>query len=195
MYRGSFDGTVSLPSITVNPTEGRAGERITITASNFEFSTNPEDNVVTFGTVTANVLEATTNELIVKVPRGAIPRDSESNTIQVKATSGNISASQTFTLLPPNNFTIKQNYPNPFNPSTKIPFDIPSDTRVTLTIYDTNGRKVLQPIKEETYNAGSYTERVDLSGLASGVYIYRIYVEALSGEDDAMQSKQMTLIK
>ncbi|PAU93572.1 hypothetical protein CK503_10470 [Aliifodinibius salipaludis] len=195
MYRGSFDGTVSLPSIAVNPNEGRAGDKVTIAASNFEFNSSPEDNEVTFGTVIANVLEATTNELVVEVPRGAIPRDYESNTIQVKASSGNVSASQTFTLLPPDNFTIKQNYPNPFNLSTKIPFDIPADTRVTLTIYDTNGRKVLQPIREETYNAGSYAERVDLSGLASGVYIYRIYVEALSGGDDAMQSKQMTFIK
>lgn len=195
MYRGSFNGSVSLPSITVNPTKSRAGEKVTIAASNFEFNNNPEENEVTFGTVMANVLEATPNELVVEVPRGAIPRNSNSNAIQVKATAGNTSASQNFTILPPNDFAIKQNYPNPFNPSTIIPFDVPARTRVTLTIYNISGEKVLEPIKQEFYNAGSYTERVDLSDLASGIYIYTIYVQAVSGGDDALQSKKMTLIK
>jgi photosystem II stability/assembly factor-like uncharacterized protein len=194
-YRGAFDGNVTLPSISINPGEARAGEEVTITASNFGFDSDPSENEVTFGTAMARVLDASTNELVVEVPRGAVQPDSDTNAIQVKVMVGNNTASQTFSILPPNDFTVDQNYPNPFNPSTTIPFDVPADTRVTLTIYNINGQKVLQPINEETYNAGSYTKRVDLSGLASGVYIYRIYVEALSGEDDAMQSKQMTFVK
>ncbi|WP_445665748.1 T9SS type A sorting domain-containing protein [Fodinibius sp. AD559] len=194
MYRGSFDGSVSLPSIAVDPNEGRAGEKVTITASNFEFNPNPEDNEVTFGTVMANVLEATTNELVVEVPRGAAPRDSESNTIQIKATSGNVNASQTFTLLPPNNFAIKSNYPNPFRTSTTLPFDVPSDSRVTIAIYNMNGQKVSEPVYQKQYNAGSYNQNINISKFASGIYIYRVVAKTTGGET-YMESDKMTLIK
>jgi len=193
MYRGSFDGTVSLPSISVNPNEGRAGERVSVTASNFTFNTNPEDNEVTFGTVMARVLEATTNEVVVEVPRGAVPRDSESNTIQIKTTSGNTNASQNFTLLPPNNFAIQPNYPNPFRTSTNLPFDVPSLSRVTIAIYNMNGQKVLEPIRQQRYNAGSYNQKVDLARLASGVYIYRVI--AVTNDDVHIESDKMALIK
>lgn len=193
MFRGSFDGSVSLPSITVNPSEGRSGENITITASNFEFNSDPEDNEVIFGTAVARVLESTTNELVVEVPRGAVGRNSRSNAIQIKVTSGNISASQNFTLLPPNNFGIQPNYPNPFRTSTNLPFDVPSDSRVTIAIYNMSGQKILEPVYQERYNAGSYNKEVDLSRFASGVYIYRVV--AVTSNETHIESDKMTLIK
>lgn len=195
LFYGDFGGTTNAPFITADPLEGRAGNIITITANDFEFSTDPVENTVTFGNATARVLNATSSELQVEVPRGAVERDSESNSVIVTVETDDRSLATTFEVLPPNDFTVEQNYPNPFNPSTTIPFDIPADGTVTMTIYNINGQKVLQPIRQENYNAGSYTERIDLSGLASGVYIYRIFVEAASGGDDAMQSKQMTFIK
>ena len=35
-----------------------------------------------------------------------------------------------------------ENYPNPFNPSTEIQFTLPEASRVTLTVYDVQGREV-----------------------------------------------------
>ena len=32
------------------------------------------------------------------------------------------------------------NYPNPFNPETWIPYELATDTNVTLTIYNAQGR-------------------------------------------------------
>ena len=33
-------------------------------------------------------------------------------------------------------------YPNPFNPTTVIPFELGSDTRVEIGVFDTNGRRI-----------------------------------------------------
>ena len=34
----------------------------------------------------------------------------------------------------PMDFALSQNYPNPFNPETRIHYDLPKDSYVTLTI-------------------------------------------------------------
>lgn len=54
--------------IDVKPTEGRTGDLVTITGINF--SNNPADVVVKFGTVSATVVTATTTQVTVKVPAG-----------------------------------------------------------------------------------------------------------------------------
>jgi hypothetical protein len=42
----------------------------------------------------------------------------------------------------PVKFDLAQNYPNPFNPVTKIIFDIPQHTKVTLDVFNVLGQKV-----------------------------------------------------
>ncbi|MGD8427768.1 MAG: T9SS type A sorting domain-containing protein, partial [Balneolaceae bacterium] len=101
----------------------------------------------------------------------------------------------TFEILPPNNFKLDQNYPNPFNPSTNIPFDITVDSRVSIVIYNMSGQKVLEPIRETDFNAGTYNQNIDLTGLASGVYIYRVITEPQSEGTKHIESKKMTFIK
>jgi len=41
----------------------------------------------------------------------------------------------------PAKFGMSQNYPNPFNPTTNISFNLSSDSKVSLKIYDIRGRK------------------------------------------------------
>lgn len=79
-------------------------------------------------------------------------------------------------------------YPNPFNPSTYISFSIPNQTHVTLKVYDLLGREVAELINEQR-NAGPYNVFFDASGLASGVYLYKLTY------DNQVISKTMTLIK
>ncbi|MCI0512567.1 CotH kinase family protein, partial [candidate division KSB1 bacterium] len=43
----------------------------------------------------------------------------------------------------PAHFVLEQNYPNPFNPMTKIKYFMPVSGRVTVTVFDLLGRKVL----------------------------------------------------
>ena len=74
---------------------------------------------------------------------------------------------------PPAEFVLYQNYPNPFNPTTTIRFDLPQDAHVYLDVYDILGRRVRLLVDEEM-TSGSHSVSFDGSGLASGVYFYRM---------------------
>jgi photosystem II stability/assembly factor-like uncharacterized protein len=73
----------------------------------------------------------------------------------------------------PTTFALRQNYPNPFNPSTTITFELPKASPVTLSVYDLLGREVTVLVNERR-NAGVHEVKFDASGLASGVYFYRM---------------------
>jgi hypothetical protein len=73
----------------------------------------------------------------------------------------------------PNEFTLLQNYPNPFNPSTKISYQIPAVCHVTLKVFDMLGREEAT-LANEVRQPGTYTVPFDGSGLASGIYFYRL---------------------
>ncbi len=72
-----------------------------------------------------------------------------------------------------NQFTLEQNYPNPFNPATAITYTIGKAGYVKLSIYDSAGRLV-QTLINQYQNSGKYSIRWNASGLASGIYYYRI---------------------
>ena len=70
-------------------------------------------------------------------------------------------------------YRLYPNYPNPFNPSTTIGFELRSAGRVTLKLYDAEGR-LAATLAEGTMAAGVHTLRFDGSSLASGMYFYRL---------------------
>gem|GEM_PF-2167772 len=72
----------------------------------------------------------------------------------------------------PEEFSLGQNYPNPFNPVTKIPFGVPRQSSVTLTVYNEIGQVVKTLLQQASYEAGYYEVTADASRLASGVYYY-----------------------
>lgn len=73
----------------------------------------------------------------------------------------------------PEKFFLYQNYPNPFNPTTNIKFDIVKAGDVKLTVFDVTGRSV-QTLVNEQLSAGSYSYDFNASGLASGIYFYKV---------------------
>jgi hypothetical protein len=73
----------------------------------------------------------------------------------------------------PREFVLLQNYPNPFNPVTVIAFRLPETERIRLEVYDIVGRRVATLVDDEV-SAGEHQITYDVSGLSSGVYIYRI---------------------
>jgi len=73
----------------------------------------------------------------------------------------------------PEAWSLEQNYPNPFNPATTIRFTVPERTPVRLVLVNMLG-EVVRVIAEGTYAPGTYTARLDGSGLASGAYLCRM---------------------
>jgi hypothetical protein len=90
--------------------------------------------------------------------------------------------------LTPAEYTLEQNYPNPFNPATIINFAVPNESFVNLSIYNTLGELVSTLVNEQK-KPGSYEYEFNGSGLASGIYLYRIQA------GDFIQTKKMTLVK
>jgi hypothetical protein len=88
----------------------------------------------------------------------------------------------------PTDFTLDQNYPNPFNPTTNIVYAVPSDSRVTLKIYNSIGQEVATLVDYHQI-AGQYVATWDAKGMASGVYIYRMQAGS------TVLTKKMTLLK
>ena len=74
----------------------------------------------------------------------------------------------------PEVFSLYQNYPNPFNPTTTIQFHLPTDESVSLTVYNILGKTVIEPIKDMTYQSGTYSILLDGSQLGSGLYYYAL---------------------
>ena len=70
-------------------------------------------------------------------------------------------------------YHLGNNYPNPFNPTTKIKYQIPKVSFVTLKIYDVLGNEVVTLVSEEK-SAGSYEVEFDAIDLSSGIYFYQM---------------------
>ena len=73
----------------------------------------------------------------------------------------------------PNQVILSQNYPNPFNPTTLIKYQIPVESFTTLKVYDVLGNEVATLVKDEK-TAGNYEVEFNATGLASGIYLYKL---------------------
>ncbi len=70
--------------------------------------------------------------------------------------------------------------PNPFNPITVIAFQLPKSDMVGLDVFDVNGRLV-KAYPPRPYSTGTHRITFDGSGLASGIYIYRLTTGNFTG--------------
>jgi hypothetical protein len=71
------------------------------------------------------------------------------------------------------------NSPNPFNPATAIQFTLPIPAQVVLDIYNVTGQRVAT-ILDGKLEAGRHRVTWDGSGVASGIYLYRLSVGNVS---------------
>jgi len=76
----------------------------------------------------------------------------------------------------PSEFVLYPNYPNPFNPKTDIMFTLESGAFTQIKVYDIRGKEI-HTVVNDRLEAGSYTRSFDGSGLASGVYFYRLFTD------------------
>ncbi len=88
----------------------------------------------------------------------------------------------------PGNFALHQNYPNPFNAETKIQYELPKASDVTIEIYDILGQ-IIKTFREGSKEAGQHEITWDASNIQSGIYFYRITA------GDYTETKKMVLLK
>jgi len=94
----------------------------------------------------------------------------------------------------PDRIVLAQNVPNPFNPLTTIRLSVPHPgERVTLTVYDVSGRRVITLLNGELVSgvrAVQWDGRNDQgAGVAAGIYFYRLH----AGDQDL--TRKMVLVK
>jgi hypothetical protein len=73
----------------------------------------------------------------------------------------------------PGSFALDQNYPNPFNPSTVIPYALGSGAHVRLSVISPLGQE-MRVLVDQYQEVGEYRVQFDATGLASGMYFYRL---------------------
>ena len=88
----------------------------------------------------------------------------------------------------PSSITLEANYPNPFKGSTTITYGLPSDGQVTIEVYSITGQKVATLVNRDQ-SAGTHKVSFDASGLASGMYMYRLTA------GDVTKTGRMTVVK
>jgi hypothetical protein len=85
----------------------------------------------------------------------------------------------------PLSYRVHQNYPNPFNPTTRIGYELPRESWVTLVVYDVLGRRVATLV-DRMQTAGYHDiewHGTDRNGLpvTSGLYLGRFEARDAAG--------------
>jgi len=88
----------------------------------------------------------------------------------------------------PVSYVLEQNYPNPFNPSTKIKVQLPQNTQMRLAVYNMLGELIAE-IANGEFSSGTYNFDFDATGLASGMYLYRVESSSFT------ETKKMVLLR
>lgn len=88
----------------------------------------------------------------------------------------------------PGEFALMRNYPNPFNATTKIDFDIPTESEVDMSVYDLLGRRVAMLLQGQS-QPGHHSLIWNAGDVPSGIYFATLRTGSHS------QSIRMTLLK
>ncbi len=94
----------------------------------------------------------------------------------------------------PAQFRVLQNYPNPFNSQTTIPYELPVRASVIIEVHSVDGRLVRR-FERGTRDPGSHVFRLNTSGMASGLYLYRMLAVPEAGPAVTAGPGRMTLIR
>ncbi len=92
-------------------------------------------------------------------------------------------------------YSLHQNFPNPFNPTTTIRFDLPVRSNVVLKVFNVYGQEVGTLVNGQR-EAGTSSVAWDGSGLASGIYFYRLQATSADGRAQSFtETRKLLLIK
>jgi hypothetical protein len=170
---------ITITDITINP----AGDVNFAAAKNYNI-TDPSDATNTVVLRTSNAADSDIDGIPIPTAKcvftGVVGQFHSTNPaagyqlMPVLATDVTIQVNVNEANVLPDNFSLNGNYPNPFNPTTKISFDIPKSTNVSLAVYNLLGQKVKDLITNLNYEAGRYDVLFDASSFSTGVYLYKL---------------------
>lgn len=103
--------------------------------------------------------------------------------------SGGLIGIDTRTTPVPTKSVLLQNYPNPFNPVTNIVYELSSDSRVNLSVYDILGRRVKVLVRDDMMRMGRHVVEFDARELPSGVYF------CVLSTGEILESGKLVLLK
>ena len=93
----------------------------------------------------------------------------------------------------PDKHSLHQNYPNPLNPETIIPYDLPENIFVNITIYDLLGRQVkilVNQVQNAGFNSIQWNATNDYGEpVSAGIYLYQIQAGTF------YQTRKMVLLR
>ncbi len=101
------------------------------------------------------------------------PSDNTASGVLTFTKDDNVGITDNSLYLLPKTYTLFQNYPNPFNPTTTISYQLPQSELVNVSIYNVAGQLV-ETLVSEHKNVGYHSVIWNASGIASGLYFYRI---------------------
>ena len=104
--------------------------------------------------------------------------DADSDTMHVKV-NGQTEVEEVTGWAVPEEFVLHQNYPNPFNPETTISYGLPEASEVIITIFGSNGRKIID-LFEGKKEKGIHALRWNAIDVPSGVYFIRMRAGRIS---------------
>ena len=96
-------------------------------------------------------------------------------------------------------FSLSQNYPNPFNPTTKINYQLPTESNVLLSVYSLQGHLISSLISSKQ-NAGYYTtvwNGLNNAGelVSSGMYLILINASSIEDNSTFKASQKVVLLR
>ncbi len=100
----------------------------------------------------------------------------------------------------PRSYGLQQNYPNPFNPSTTIRYELPAESRVTVSVFNVLGQEVFRLVdeiqspgyKSIVWNSGGRDGKI----LPTGIYFYRMKARSTADARRSFeQVRKMILIR
>jgi len=158
-------------------------ENITISTTELFEATNSitvgsNVTITSSGNVTLDAPAVTLKDMVFVIEGGELLVLSQTTAVDVKSEE----------MVIPNEFVMNQNYPNPFNPTTRITYQIPELSFVTLKVFDVLGNEIKTLVNEEK-PVGYYEIKFDASSLASGIYIYQLHAGSF------IETKKMILLR
>jgi len=85
-------------------------------------------------------------------------------------------------------YSLAQNYPNPFNSTTVINYQLPTEGKVRIEVFDILGNSISELVNE-IKTAGAYSTEFSSGRIPSGIYFYRILINGF------VETKKLVVIK